>query len=69
LLSANGHAWECLGKQKGMETSFDDHLSLATEIYLGRVTNAYLVSEIYKIVFEFEVSGVFKGRYKSHKTL
>src|SRR5690606_6643659 len=68
-LSFKAHAWECFGKHKGMETSFDEHVQLASEIYIGRVTNAYLVSDIHKIVFEFQVSGVFKGRYKSHKTL
>ena len=69
FLSLEAQSWECLGKHKGMETSFENHVQLASEIYLGRVTNAYLVSDIYKIVFEFEVNGVFKGRYKSHKTL
>ena len=40
LLSFEVQAWECLDKHKGMETSFDEHVQLASEIYLGRVTNA-----------------------------
>lgn len=69
LLSSEGRAWECNDEQRGMESGFDDHVDLATEIYLGRVTNAYLVADAHKIVFELEVSGVFKGRYMGFKTL
>jgi len=60
---------ECSGKVRGSESSIDEHIEQASRIYLGEVTNAYLVSDINKIVFELETKGVFKGRYSSHETL
>lgn len=58
LLAFPVYASECLGKEKGTETSFENHIKYAKQIYLGQVINAYLTPGIYEIVFEFKVSGI-----------
>ncbi|WP_323847447.1 hypothetical protein [Microbulbifer magnicolonia] len=68
-LSLNVQAWECGSEQQGIDTPINKHIEFATEIYMGRVINSYLVEEIDKVVFELKVSELFKGRYKNHVTL
>ncbi|HEY6528812.1 MAG TPA: hypothetical protein VIZ65_08960 [Cellvibrionaceae bacterium] len=63
------YGWECNGRQKGTDTSYDKHIEYATEIYAGRVINSYLIEEIHEIVFELKVSTVFKGNYSGYITL
>jgi len=60
--SCGARSDECLGNVHGSESSIDEHIEQASRIYLGVVTNAYLVSDINKIVFELETQGVFKGK-------
>ena len=61
--------WECPGKNQGLATSIEDHIDLASAIYLGRPTNGYLVADSSRVVFELEISDTFKGRQLGNITL
>jgi hypothetical protein len=63
------YGWECNGSQRGSDTSYDQHIEYASEIYAGKVITSYLVEDIHKIVFELKISDAFKGHYKNHITL
>ncbi|MFK7733162.1 MAG: hypothetical protein AB8B48_16200 [Pseudomonadales bacterium] len=67
--ASQAYSWECLGEHKGIHSKFGDHISYASEIYLGNIMNAYLVESSSKIVFELSVSDVLKGTYKRTVTL
>lgn len=69
LISTASQAWSCSGTAPGLSASLEKHVNAASDIYLGRPINAFLISEADKIVFELEVSETLKGNNINYVTL